>query len=74
VATPLVLVTPDALDVARLAETVASTSHGDGAVVTFVGLVRDHNQGRTVRFLEYEAYEELEVRTIEGILQESRDA
>jgi MoaE-MoaD fusion protein len=29
---------------------------GDGAVVTFVGTVRDNNDGRSVVALEYEAY------------------
>ena len=31
----------------------------DGAVCLFVGVVRDHNDGRRVRYLEYEAYEEM---------------
>ena len=31
----------------------------DGAVCLFVGVVRDHNDGRRVRHLEYEAYEEM---------------
>ena len=30
-----------------------------GAVVTFVGVVRDHNKGRRVQYLEYEAYPEM---------------
>ena len=37
---------------------------GSGAIATFTGLVRDHNQGRRVRFLEYEAYEPLAVRAL----------
>lgn len=32
---------------------------GDGAVVTFVGTVRDNTQGRKVVALEYEAYAEM---------------
>ena len=43
---------------------------GDGAVVTFAGLVRDHNQGRRVQFLEYEAYEPLAVRALQRIVDE----
>ena len=27
----------------------------DGAIVTFLGLVRNHNQGRRVQYLDYEA-------------------
>ena len=44
---------------------------GDGAVVTFAGLVRNHNQGRQVRFLEYEAYEPLAVRALQRIVDEA---
>lgn len=36
---------------------------GDGAVTTFLGLVRGHNLGRVVRHLEYEAFEPL-ARTV----------
>jgi len=45
---------------------------GDGAVVTFAGLVRDHNQGRRVQFLEYEAYEPLAVRALQRIVDEAQ--
>jgi len=31
----------------------------DGALCLFAGIVRDHNAGREVRHLEYEAYEEM---------------
>lgn len=38
-------------------EASAAVTHaGAGAVVTFVGAVRDHNEGRPVTKLEYEAY------------------
>lgn len=40
-----------------LDEAVRAVSHpGAGGVVTFVGVVRDHNEGRAVTLLEYEAY------------------
>src|SRR6185437_1144600 len=39
----------------------------DGAVTTFVGLVRDHNAGRRVLWLDYEAYAPLAVKTFEQI-------
>ena len=35
------------------------TSPAAGAVVTFTGIVRGTNQGRQVRYLEYEAYPEM---------------
>lgn len=42
----------------------------DGAVTTFLGLVRNHNVGRKVHHLEYEAYEPLAVRAFERISTE----
>ncbi|MGC9333728.1 MAG: molybdenum cofactor biosynthesis protein MoaE [Anaerolineae bacterium] len=35
------------------------TSPAAGAIVTFTGIVRATNQGRQVRYLEYEAYPEM---------------
>jgi len=35
------------------------TSAQDGAACVFVGVVRNHNGGRSVLYLEYEAYEEM---------------
>ena len=40
---------------------------GDGAVVTFVGTVRDNHQGRRVLALEYEAYTEMAVSEMRRI-------
>ena len=68
-ATPLVAVTSEPLDADALVARVGA--QGDGAVVTFAGLVRDHNQGRQVRFLEYEAYEPLAVRALQRIVDEA---
>ncbi len=51
-----------------LDEAVGKVSHpGAGGVTTFLGVVRDHNEGRAVTLLEYEAYgsmAELEMRRI----------
>ena len=44
-----------------------------GAVVAFEGLVRDHNDGRAVRRLEYEAYPALAVTEGAAILREARE-
>ena len=33
--------------------------YGVGAVVYFDGIVRDHSEGKRVKFLEYEAYESM---------------
>ena len=38
-----------------------------GAVVTFLGTVRDNTMGRRTRYLEYEAYEEMVLRKLRQI-------
>jgi molybdopterin synthase catalytic subunit len=43
-----------------------------GAVVTFVGTVRDHNRGRAVVRLDYEAYPEMALRVFDRIEEEAR--
>jgi molybdopterin synthase catalytic subunit len=68
---PQVAVTSQPLDSDALARLV--DAKGDGAVVTFAGLVRDHNQGRQVQFLEYEAYEPLAIRAMQRIVDEARE-
>ena len=45
-------------------------AEGTGAIASFLGLVRGHNQGRRVVKLEYEAYEPLAVRAFERIAAE----
>ncbi len=71
---PLVSVTPEPLDLLALVGEVSSTGTGDGAIASFVGVVRDQNQGRRVAFLEYEAYEPLAVRALNRILEEAKSA
>jgi molybdopterin synthase catalytic subunit len=72
--TPLLAIGPEPLELAQLAAALhASSGAGagaDGAVVTFVGLVRNHNVGRSVRYLEYEAYEPLALKAFERIAAE----
>lgn len=38
-----------------------------GGLVTFAGTVRDHHEGRAVRYLEYEAYEAMARRQLERL-------
>jgi len=68
---PQVAVTSERLDSEALVALV--NANGDGAVVTFAGLVRDHNQGRQVQFLEYEAYEPLATRALQRIVDEAHE-
>jgi molybdopterin synthase catalytic subunit len=68
---PRFCVTAGPLDVAGIAAAVSSASAG--AVATFTGLVRDHNAGRVVSYLEYECYERLAVKAFERIAAEARE-
>lgn len=72
--TPRFLVTHERLDLAQLTATVegdAGVTGEYGAIVTFVGLVRAHNQGRRVLWLDYEAFEVMAERTFERIAAEA---
>jgi molybdopterin synthase catalytic subunit len=69
----LVAITSAPLDLQALTAEVMGGGMGDGAIAAFTGLVRDHNQGRRVRFLEYEAYEPLALRALYRIGDEIRE-
>ena len=63
------LVTPATIDLGAL---VAAVSHaGAGAVATFLGVVRDVNQGASVSGIEYEAYAQMADRELGAILAEA---
>jgi molybdopterin synthase catalytic subunit len=72
--TPLLAIGPAPLALEPLVSAVAAESDGvDGAIVTFLGLVRNHNQGRRVQYLEYEAYAPLALNTFTRIAGEARE-
>jgi molybdopterin synthase catalytic subunit len=66
---PLTAITTAPLDHEAIVRALDTT--GSGAVAVFLGVVRDHNRGRTVRYLEYEAYEPLALRGLDRIVSES---
>jgi molybdopterin synthase catalytic subunit len=66
-----VAITTNVLDATTLVKLVEGPGHG--AVITFLGLVRDHNLGRKVTHLEYEAYEPLAVKALQTIVDEAAD-
>ncbi|MDO8793943.1 MAG: molybdenum cofactor biosynthesis protein MoaE [Vicinamibacterales bacterium] len=70
---PLVAVTSAPLDATALAAAVSVDGEGLGAVTTFAGLVRDHNVGRRVLFLEYEAYDTMALSVMQVILNEATE-
>lgn len=63
------VVTRDRIDVAGVLDGVAAPE--DGAVVLFLGVVRDHNDGRPVRGVRYEAYEAMASRVLAEIAAEA---
>ena len=63
----MILLTRAPIDLAAL----GAASAADGAACTFVGVVRDHNAGRAVLRLEYEAYEEMALPLMEEIAAEA---
>lgn len=64
----MVRLTRDPIDLAGL----HGTSPADGALCLFVGVVRDHNAGRRVLWLEYEAYEEMALPLMQQIADDVR--
>ncbi len=64
-------ITPEPLSadavIARLADPA------NGAVVTFVGVVRGETDGRAVRYLEYEAYPEMAEETLRQVGREVQE-
>ena len=73
---PLLSVGSDPLELRSLIAAVSDRGEdtgSDGAVATFLGLVRNHNAGRVVQYLEYEGYEPLAMRVFERIAAECKD-
>jgi molybdopterin synthase catalytic subunit len=58
------------IDVAALVERVRAD--GAGAVATFLGTVRDHNRGRRVLHLIYEAYSDMARSEMESVVRQAR--
>jgi YD repeat-containing protein len=55
----------------ELAPLMAAVTHPSaGAVATFVGVVRDHNEGRAVTRLEYHAYDSMAEKEMAAIVQQ----
>lgn len=66
-----VLITSDPLDPDPLTNHV--TTDQDGAVVAFLGVTRDHNSGRKVEYLEYEAYRPMADEQIQDLIKEMKE-
>ncbi len=66
-----ITITDDPLDPEPLTEFV--TTDVDGAVVTFLGVTRNHNEGRRVLYLEYEAYRPMADQVMAEIIGEMKN-
>ncbi|HET8648100.1 MAG TPA: molybdenum cofactor biosynthesis protein MoaE [Vicinamibacteria bacterium] len=64
----MAVLTREPIDLTALQRTGAA----EGALCLFVGVVRDHHQGRRVLRLEYEAYEEMALPLLARIEEEAR--
>ena len=68
---PLFEIVKTPIDLPSLIDAVARSSAG--AIVTFLGVTRDHNEGRSVTGLEYEAYPGMAVKELERIGATTRE-
>jgi molybdopterin synthase catalytic subunit len=64
-------ITEERIEVESLLGKVATSS--DGAFLLFLGIVRDHHEGRRVTGLLYEAYREMAEETLERIAGEAEE-
>jgi len=71
VTTPLLAIGTGPLALEPLIDAVSARAGSDGAVTAFLGLVRNHNAGRQVLHLEYEAFEPLARKAFERISEEA---
>jgi len=62
--------TRDAIDPAAVSRGLATAA--DGALGTFVGIVRDNQDGRRVRHLEYEAHEPMAEAQLQRLVDGAR--
>jgi molybdopterin synthase catalytic subunit len=66
-----VALTRDRIDAEKTV--AAAKSAGDGAVVVFDGIVRNHTRGRPTLHLDYEAYEEMALRQMRELGLKARE-
>jgi molybdopterin synthase catalytic subunit len=67
----MIEITSQPISVQTVIDNVRKNSHG--AVVVFVGAVRDNSEGKAVLYLEYEAYTEMAEKKIREIGSEIYD-
>ena len=68
---PIVLITNDPIDPIEISSHVRDPT--DGAVLVFEGITRNLNQGRSVLYLEYEAYRPMAEKKIVELINQISD-
>ena len=66
----IVKITPSKINLDNVAESVGDD--GAGATSLFVGTTRDNFEGKTVKRLEYEAYESMAIKELEKVIVKAR--
>lgn len=66
----LVQIVREPIDTERIVSAVKSG--GDGAVCVFDGIVRDNTRGRATLHLDYEAYEEMALKQMRALREETK--
>jgi molybdopterin synthase catalytic subunit len=66
---PIARIVQDPIDPAAVLASVGSDE--DGASLLFIGVVRNHNQGRSVGGVRYDAYEEMATQVLSQIVEEA---
>jgi molybdopterin synthase catalytic subunit len=65
----MIKITEKPIDVQKVID--SATSLGSGALNVFIGTVRNNAHNKSVRWLEYEAYESMAVAEIKKIIEEA---
>jgi molybdopterin synthase catalytic subunit len=67
----MIVVTEKAIEPREVEAVVGKDTNG--AVVTFMGTIRGHSEGKRVLYLEYEAHEEMAREKLEEVAREIRE-
>lgn len=67
----MIEITKDPISAQPVIDRVRKDSHG--ALVTFIGIVRDNADGKKVLYLEYEAFSEMAIKKLKEICAEIHD-
>lgn len=66
----MIEITNDPVLIQRVIDSTSQANHG--AMVTFIGTVRDNSEGKKVLRLEYECYEPMAIKKLEEITDDIR--